>query len=283
VLVYLIEAGWTPQRSVTVATGLTILLSWFNVERDFRIDGAKLIKAVVTATVMMAPLVAAVAGAGLVELSLNVTGLASKISQQIYIASSGYPVLVLIFSALITIVFGMGMPTPAVYALAAVLLAPALVQSGFGVLQSHMFLVWFSIASHITPPVAIAAYVASTIASAPPAQVSYSCVRLGFLAFLLPFVFAFRPGLMLDGTLLTICVDIVVTGVSVYILAGAFAGYVTAPLSAPFRWFLIVLAMIALFAWPFPVLSVGTAVAGLAAIFVNNAYHKNARSNDNNR
>lgn len=273
-LVYMIEGGWTPQRAAATAIGLTIVLSWFNPERTFRIDPTKLLNAILQATVMMSPLVAAVAGAGLVELTLNVTGLASKISELLFVFSGGYSGLVLVVAAIITIVFGMGMPTPAVYALAAVLLAPAMIQSGFGELQSHLFLVWFSIASHITPPVAVAAYVAATVAGAGPTKVANTCVKLGLLAFLMPFVFAYRPGLLLDNSWPNILLDIGVTAASIYILSGALVGYALARLGKFVRLGLAALAMIALFSSMLPILSLAAVILGIAIIVVNSVLNK---------
>ncbi|AZN73334.1 TRAP transporter fused permease subunit [Georhizobium profundi] len=266
VLVYLIESGFTPQYSVAIAIAGTVVLSWFNPERDYRLGPVRLVNLVTDAAVMMAPLVAAVAAAGLVEQVLNVTGLGSKISYEMFEMAGGMPILILILAALVTIIFGMGMPVPAVYALAAILLAPGLIQAGFGVLQAHLFLVWFAVASHLTPPVAVCAYVAATIAEAPPMKTSVTASRLGIVVFLIPFAFMLRPGLIMQADVATIVVDLLMTTAAMFTLAAASMGYFTSSIAGWLRVVLMVLAAVALFGVAVPVVSAVAAVLSLAVL-----------------
>lgn len=246
VLVWLIETGYSPQYAVAAAIGLTIVLSWVGPDPANRLGPVRLVRLVTDAAAMMAPLIAAVAGAGLVEQVLNVTGLGSKISYEMFALAGGIGALVLIFAALVTIVFGMGMPVPAVYALAAILLAPGMIQAGFGVLQSHLFLVWFAVASHLTPPIAVAAYVAATIANAPPMKTSLAATRMGLVVYVLPFAFMLRPGLLLQADPTTILIDVAVTAGGVVLLAGASAGYAAAVLPGWMRLAGLALGLVAI-------------------------------------
>lgn len=234
-LVILIAQGYTPTYSVTLAMAALILSSWISPQPEYRLSPAKILRVVIRAGLMLAPLVAAVAGAGLVEEALNVTGLASKLSFLLVDISAGRSFFVLLAAAAVTILFGMGMPVTAVYTLAAVLLSPALLQAGFGLLPAHLFLVWFSVAAHVTPPIAVAAYVASTIARSPPMAVAVSACRMAFPVYVLPFAFVYRPGLLLDGSWMQIVIDITTALIGVYLLAAASVGFHGAQLKWPMR------------------------------------------------
>ena len=265
----MIEQDFTPQYSVTLATIVTIVLSWFNKNLEFRIGPAKLVTTLTDAATMLAPLIAAVAGAGLVEQVLNVTGLGSKISFEMFALAQGNAVLIMLFAALVTIIFGMGMPVPAVYALAAILLAPGMISAGFDVLPAHLFLVWFAVASHLTPPVAVAAYVAATIANAGPMRVSVWAARLGMLAFMLPFAFMLRPGLLVEGDLLTVITDTLLTTVAITLLAATQIAYFNAPVAAWLRLVLLAAGMVTMFAVAVPALAWAAGLLGLLLLWWN--------------
>lgn len=280
VLIVMIERGYTPQYSVALAIISTTVLSWLHRNREYRIGVRALVSTVTDAAVVLAPLVAAVAGAGLVEQVLNVTGIGSKISYQMFEVADGQPVLILLFAAFVTIVFGMGMPVPAVYALAAILLAPGMVQAGFDLLAAHLFLVWFSVASHLTPPIAVAAYVAAAIGGAPPMTVSVWASRLGLVAYLLPFTFMLRPGLLLVGTPLEILFDSAIAMAAVTLLVAASIGYFAAPVTGWRRPVLIVLGLTAALLTTLPWLAVCAAVAGVGLLWWNRRNAKEQPDSD---
>lgn len=269
ILVVLIEQGRSPQYSVAVSLLAIVAFSWLSRDRTHRIGPLTFVRTVTDAAVIMAPLMAAVAGAGLVEQVLNVTGIGSKISFQLFDAAGGEATLILLFAAVVTIVFGMGMPVPAVYSLAAILLAPGLIQAGFGLLQSHLFLVWFSVASHLTPPIAVAAYVAAAVGQAPPMKVSVWASRLGMVAFLLPFIFMVRPGVLMQADLPTIVLDAVLTACAILMLASASVAFFAAPIAGWMRLVLTGLALVAAFAVALPWAAVAAAVAGLLLLAGN--------------
>ena len=268
-LVVMIERGYSPQYSVSLTIIATVAFSWFHRNREFHIGPRALVRTVTEAAVVLAPLIAAVAGAGLVEQVLNVTGIGSKISFQMFDAAGGVPALILLFAALVTIVFGMGMPVPAVYALAAILLAPGMTQAGFGLLQTHLFLVWFSVASHLTPPIAVAAYVAAAVASAPPMRVSVWASRLGLVAYVLPFAFMLRPGLLAFGSPVAVGTDTALTVAAIVLMASASVGYFGARIPGWMRAVLIVLGLVTALAAAVPVLTVATALLGLGLLWWN--------------
>jgi len=262
-LVYVIETGRSPQFGAVTAIALVIGLSWLSRHRENRLGPRRIVDLLVESTAMMAPLIAAVAGAGLVELVLNVTGLGSKVSFVMFEFADGNKPLILLLAAFVTIIFGMGMPVPAVYALAAILLAPGMTSAGFGMLEAHLFLVWFSVAAHLTPPIAIAAYVAAAIASAPPLRTSIWAARFGLLVFLLPFAFVLRPGLVMQGDVVTIITDVAITLTAMSFMAPAAIGFFGRMLAGWQRAILLGCGLIALFAAPMPWLAWSSGGIGL--------------------
>jgi TRAP transporter 4TM/12TM fusion protein len=173
----------------------------------------------------------ACAVAGLVVGTLAMTDLTGKISSAMFVLAKGNEVLTLLIATVVVIVLGMGMPTPAVYALAAVLAAPALLALNIPMLPAHLFIVYFASMSAITPPVAVAAFAAGSIARANPMAIGLLCCRLALVAFIIPFVFTYHPGLLLIGDPRVIAMDIASAVVAVVMLVAATEGYLFTPLS----------------------------------------------------
>jgi TRAP-type uncharacterized transport system fused permease subunit len=101
----------------------------------------------------------------------------------------------------------MGMPTLGAYVVLATIGAPALQQLGASLLGAHLFIFYFACLSAITPPVALAAFVAAGIANANPFKVGFTAVRMGIIKFIIPFMFVYRPGMMIQGDMLPILMD----------------------------------------------------------------------------
>ncbi|WP_048709532.1 TRAP transporter permease [Microvirga massiliensis] len=163
--------------------------------------------------------------AGLVVGTLSMTDLTGKISSGLFSMSSGSPILTILTAAVVVIVLGMGMPTPAVYALSAVLAAPALISLGIDVLPAHLFIVYFASMSAITPPVAVAAFAAASIAKANPIKIAALACRVAMVAFILPFIFMYHPALILDGTVAAIVTTVGSIALAVVSLNAALEGY----------------------------------------------------------
>jgi TRAP transporter 4TM/12TM fusion protein len=167
----------------------------------------------------------ACAVAGLVVGTLAMTDLTGKISSAMFTLAKGSQMLTLMIATVVVIVLGMGMPTPAVYALSAVLAGPALQALDIPVLPAHLFIVYFASMSAITPPVAVAAFAAGSIARANPMAIGLLCCRLALVAFIIPFVFIYHPGILLIGTTGDIVLGITVSTLAVVALVSASEGY----------------------------------------------------------
>lgn len=172
-----------------------------------------------------APVGIACGVAGLVVGTLTITDLSGKFSSLLFGFAPDQLIFVMLITAGVTLLLGMGMPTPAVYVLAAVLAAPAMINLGVPVLAAHLFVVYFASMSAITPPVAVAAFAAASIAQADPIRIGFIACRLAVAAFVLPFCFVYRPALLLQGDVLASAWAVFVTLCGVIALAAGFEGW----------------------------------------------------------
>lgn len=195
-------------------------LTYFRKIVDGIVEGAK---GVVTIS-------AACAAAGIIAGTLGITGLGSKIAVLIDLASGGYLLIALFFTMVTSIILGMGLPTTAAYLILATVVAPALVKLGVPMLTAHFFVFYYGCISTITPPVALAAYVAGGIAKADINKVGWTAAAYAVTSFVLPFAFSFGPGLLLQGgigaNLLALVTGLLGTGA----IAAAVVGCLSKPL-----------------------------------------------------
>jgi TRAP transporter 4TM/12TM fusion protein len=179
----------------------------------------------------MLDIIAIVALAGLVIGTLQLSAIAFKLSLLLVTISGGHALLLLFLTALGCLFLGLPLPTTVVYIMLAVLAGPALVQVGILPLAAHLFLFYFGMISLITPPDCLPVYVAAAIAKANFWKTGWTGMRLGIAAYVVPFVFAFHPALILVGTTGEIIVAIVTASVGIFLIAAGCAGYLFRPLT----------------------------------------------------
>ena len=141
----------------------------------------------------------ACAMAGLIAGCITVTGLASILINAIVGVAGGAIILGLVLTMLCCIVLGMGVPTTANYCIMASTCAPILMELGLPVVAAHFFVFYFGIVADITPPVALAAYAGSAIAKSNPMKTAINATKLAIAAFIVPYIFAFNPIMLLEG------------------------------------------------------------------------------------
>jgi TRAP transporter 4TM/12TM fusion protein len=191
-LVVLLVMGYSPTM-VAVFSAISVwVVSQFR--SDTRLGVKKTIEALSDTTIRMIGVTGACAAAGLVIGGITMTGLASKFDFVAFAFAGDSAMLVLLLSAVVTIILGLGMPTPSAYILAAVLVGPTLVNNfGFPELNAHLFLLYFAVMSAMTPPVAVAAYAAAAISGANPLRIAVVAMRFSIVAFVVPFMFVINP------------------------------------------------------------------------------------------
>jgi TRAP-type uncharacterized transport system fused permease subunit len=176
-------------------------------------------------------LVMIVAAAGFVIGILNKSGGGFALTLFLVQLGDGNLYLLLLLAAIICIVLGMGMPTTGVYVLLAALVAPSLIEAGIDRLSAHMFILYFGMMSMITPPIALAAFAASSISHADPMKTGYAAMRMGWVAYVIPFLFVLSPTLLMVGAPWMIALNSATAAVGVFVASVAVVGYFTRPLN----------------------------------------------------
>lgn len=234
--------GYSPTYVACFGALAVVVASQFR--KDARITVVGLFDGLADTTIRMIGVTGACAAAGLVIGGITMTGLAAKFSYLVLLFGDTSVLPALIIGAMVTIVLGLGMPTPSAYVLAAVLIGPVLVaELKLPILAAHLFLLYYAVMSAMTPPVAVAAYAAAAIADDNPLKIAVTAVMFSVVAFLIPFAFIHNPGLLLEGTLVTIALSVSCAVVAVVFLAVATEGFFTRQLPVLPR---IVLAIAAL-------------------------------------
>ncbi len=189
----------------------------------------------------------ACAMAGMVAGCITVTGLASKLVSAVVNISSLIPIpalslfIALFLTMICCIVLGMGVPTTANYCIMASTCAPILIQLGIGKVPAHFFVFYFGIVADITPPVALAAYAGSAIAKSNPMKTGVNATKLAIAAFIVPYIFAFNPAMLLVETSVLQVAQIVVTSLAgLFGIAVALNGTLFRPVPAIMRLALVV-------------------------------------------
>jgi TRAP transporter 4TM/12TM fusion protein len=165
---------------------------------------------------------AACASTGLVIGVVTLTGVGLKLANAVVMLSGGSFLLTLLFTMVASIILGMGLPTTAKYIVLATIAAPAIQGYGVPPLAAHLFIMYFGILADLTPPVALVAYAAAGIAKASPNQTGFMAVKLASAGFLIPYLFAYNPELLLINTTVVQIIHMTITAV-VGILALSFA------------------------------------------------------------
>lgn len=164
--------------------------------------------------------------AGVIVGVVTMTGIGLKLGEGLTALTAGMVIPTLFFTMITSIVLGMGVPTTANYLITATIAAPIVVKLGVPVLAAHLFSFYFGILSDVTPPVALAAYAGSAIAKSNPFKTGVIATKLAVAAFLVPYMFALNPSLILLNTTLPEVIVISVTSITGMIgIGAALTGY----------------------------------------------------------
>ena len=163
--------------------------------------------------------------AGIIVGVITLSGFGLRFSSIINAFSGGHLLLALILVAMCAIILGMGMATTADYITVSTLAVPALYVLKVEPLSAHMFAMYFACLSMISPPVALAAYAASGIAQTGPWRVCFTAMRLGIVAYIIPFMFAYNPALLLVGPVSDVVRACITALIGVVALSGATMGF----------------------------------------------------------
>jgi len=261
-IVVALLSGYSP--TFTAGIGVMGVIIASTLLKATRLSPWQVIEGLGETTLRILPVAGACAAAGLVIGGLSMTGLGMKAANLILVISNSQPILTLVIAAVVTIILGLGMPTPSAYILAAVLVGPALAQLGYPVLQSHMFLLYFAVLSALTPPIAVAALSAAAIAHEDPFKIAFTSVKLASIGFMLPFAFVWNPALMLLADPLSNTLAVVGGVIATLSVATAVEAFASKPVSPAERVLLLGSAVAAVA--PFQLLAVAGIALGAAML-----------------
>lgn len=206
-------------RAGLYAIAATILVSW--IASSTRIGPRVASKATMDAAGNILPIAATCATAGIIMGVLNLTGMGLKLAMVIITLTGGNLFLTLVLAMLVTIVLGMGLPTVAAYAITGAVIAPALTRLGVDPMAAHLFVLYFAAMSAITPPVSLASFAAAAVANAPVWPVAMTALKLGAAGFIVPYLFIYRPEILMDGSVAGVLFETSMAVVAIVSIAAA--------------------------------------------------------------
>ena len=232
VLVYaLVGLNWQAEYCALLGTGVLIALSLAFGYQGRRIPVKGMLQAIVSTGGAVVDLILICAVAGMFIGILNISGLAFGMTLQLVAITGESVALMLVVTALMAIVLGLGLPTVGVYIIMATLIAPALVKVGIAPMAAHMFLLYFGIMSMVTPPVALSAFAAANIAGSDVDKTGWTATRIGWAAYIVPFLFALSPSLLMRGEPLTIAWAVASAAFGLWLCTIGVVGYFYRPVT----------------------------------------------------
>ena len=271
-LVAFIMAGQSIFRAVSLA--MIVVLAASAVNNRTRIGPGELLEAFKKSSRGGVPLVAAASCVGVIIGIVTLTGIGTRLPALILPLAQHHLLLALAALMVSSIILGMGLPSAVCYLLLATIVGPVLGKLGVAPLAAHLFIFYFGLMSMVTPPVALAAYAASSLAGSNFLKSSFAAFRFALVGLLLPYIFIYRPELlMIDSTGATaapfrIVLAFVTAALGLFPFAAAIAGRLKGTLTMGVRALLLVAALAILFPGPQQVQIVpglsGMALVGLA-------------------
>lgn len=196
-LVALIVYGYSALKSAFFCVLLILVLT--TIKKSTRMNWRKIKDSLYSGSRDALSIAAACACAGIIVGVVSSTGLGVKFSSMLMQMAGSSQWLALVLTMIAALILGMGLPPTAVYIVLAALTAPALIKIGIAPMAAHFFIFYFSCVGAITPPVALAAYSASAIAHTNPFKTGWKAFRMGLIAYIVPYMFAMNPILLLQG------------------------------------------------------------------------------------
>ncbi|MDP2379601.1 MAG: TRAP transporter large permease subunit, partial [Pseudohongiella sp.] len=164
-------------------------------------------------------------GVGLIVGALSVTGLSGTLVNDLLFIAGDSILMLLLMGAFTSFILGIGMTVTAAYIFLAIVLAPALVQGGLDPMSVHLFILYWGMLSFITPPVALGAFAAASIAGASALKTGFRAMQLGSVIYFIPFFFVLEPALIMQGSPSDIVLTTVVVALGITLIAGGLQGY----------------------------------------------------------
>ena len=264
VLIGVLVYGFSPVKAAFFGIVATVIISWFR--KETRLGPREILQALEDGGRHAVMIIITCATVGFIIGGFLITGLGLNVSSAIINISSGYFVLTLFLVGLSSIVLGMGMNTVAAFVLVSVVGVPALTAQGVDPLVANIFVFYFALLSHITPPVCLAIFAGAQIAGANIWETAYMGVKMSAVPYLLPFLVVFVPPLLLIGSPQEIFLETTAAMFGLLMLIAAVQGWVFRAVSWPGRVLMCAAGVCLL--WPDPVVKGAGLILGVAMVAV---------------
>lgn len=228
VMVAVLGMGFTIQRAAIYAIGTVLVLNV--ISPKMRHSPKKVVAEFLNATRRTGTVAIPVSGCGIIIAVVSITGLATRISNLIFEVGSVNILLGCLITMVGVMLLGMALPTVAAYLTAFVLFVPTLRALGIDNLAANMFILYFGVFAQITPPVCVASYTAAGIAGADSWKTGWTAFSYSIVAFLAPFMFVVKTGLLLQGSIMDIVSATAILMVGTIFLDIGVAGYLKTPM-----------------------------------------------------
>lgn len=226
VLIYfLIIKGYPPAIAGIYSFPVLIAVSFFSKDKKEWLTPKLIMAAFKDATFRWVTVVAITASVGMLIGALELSGLGLKISNFVLSISGNNLILTMILVGICSLILGMGLDAIPAYITLATLMAPALVDLGIPEFTAHLYVIYWGLASFLTPPVCIAVYVAIGISGSSVWETGWEAIKIGIAAFLIPFAFVLNPGLLLIGGVSAITISIITAIIGCIFVATGVWGY----------------------------------------------------------
>lgn len=222
-LIVILMYGVSPMRAAFYSILFTVVVSW--VRKETRMGFRDILDALEKGGKNIIMIAMTCGIIGYIIGGFTLTGVGLNVSSGIISLSGGVFFFSLVLTGLACIILGMGMPTIAAYILVSVIAVPALTNQGVNVLVANIFVFYFALLSHITPPVCIAIYAAAQIAEANTWKTAVTGVKMGVVAYLLPFLVVYTPSLILVGSTSEMFTQIPLTFLGLILLVSGIQGW----------------------------------------------------------
>ena len=246
-MIFLIK-GYSPLKSSFYAILVCFFISQVNSEN--RIGIRKLVDTLVAGGKNIVMIGCACAGAGLIVSVITNTGIGLSFSSLVINISKGNTLIALFLVMCSAVILGMGLPTTASYVLAIAIGGPILIEMGGDLLSVHLFVFYFAILAAVTPPVAMAAYAGASIAGSQPMKTAFESSRLAMAGYIVPYLFYFNNGILLQGNFSHIIVSLLIGVIGIFFVTIALGGWMITDLG----WFERMILLFFSILIPFPII-----------------------------
>ena len=246
-ILFLLVLKYDPCQSVLFSVPILVICSFSNKEKEHHLNLKRIYHGIVSSVGAWLTIAAVTSAVGMIIAALTLSGLGIKLSDFLITFSRGNLIILLVMVGVASFILGMGLDSIPCYITVAVLMAPALIKIGVPDVASHLFVIYWGMASFFTPPVCLSVYVACGISGANVFETGLKAIQLGIGVFLVPIAFVLHPALLLKGNY----TQIILTGtlaIGAAIIVGAgLAGYFLKRLNILERFMLVLGAILLIF------------------------------------